>query len=54
MIRLRQGCKKIPLSLVTQVKRFLRSLRDEAMVKMECTCPEQDNKENMAVFKYKI
>jgi hypothetical protein len=20
---------------------------------MECTCPEQDNKENMATFKYK-
>jgi hypothetical protein len=53
MIKLRQGCKKIPLSLVTQVKRFLRSLRDEATVKMECTCPEQDNKENMAAFKYK-
>jgi hypothetical protein len=53
MIRLRQGCKKIPLSLVTQVKRFLWSLRDEANGKMECTCPEQDNKENMAAFKYK-
>jgi hypothetical protein len=45
--------EKIP-SLVTQVKRFLRSLRDEANVKMECTCPEQDNKENMAAFKYKM
>jgi hypothetical protein len=33
MIKLRQGCKKISLSLVTQFKRFLRSLRDEAMVK---------------------
>jgi hypothetical protein len=54
MIRLRKGCKKTPLSLVTQVKRFLRYLRDEATIKMECTCPKQDNKENMASFKYKI
>jgi hypothetical protein len=30
------------------------SLRDEATVKMECTCPEKDNRENMATFKYKI
>jgi hypothetical protein len=54
MIILSQRCNKTPLSLVTQFKRFLRYLRDEAMVKMECTCPEQDNKENMAYFKYKI
>jgi hypothetical protein len=44
MIRLRQGCKKIPLSLVTQGKRLLRSLRDEAMVKMECPAQNKTTK----------
>jgi hypothetical protein len=47
---LRQRCKNTPLSLVTQVKRFFMSLRDEAKVKMKCTCPEQDNKAKYGSF----
>jgi hypothetical protein len=42
------------LSSVTQVKRFFRSLRAKATVKMKCTCLDQDNKEKYGIFQVQI
>jgi hypothetical protein len=38
-----------PLTGHSSQKVFM-SLRDEAKVKMKCTCPEQDNKEKYGSF----
>jgi hypothetical protein len=45
--------QEIPLSLATQVKKFLKIFKGWRNGKMECTFLEQDNKENMTDFKFK-